>query len=66
VQISIAEAGEGFVRTAVQAAEEEFEPDTDLAALAESFAVVTPMRAPGEAQDVHLNLEGIRIRTPAI
>jgi hypothetical protein len=27
---------------------------------------VTPMRAPGEARDVHLNLEGIRIRTPAI
>jgi 5'-nucleotidase len=66
VQISIAEAGEGFVRTAVQAAEEEFEPDTDLAALADSYAVVTPMRAPGEARDVHLNLEGIRIRTPAI
>jgi 5'-nucleotidase len=66
VQISIAEAGEGFVRTAVQAAEEEFEPDTDLAALAENYAVVTPMRAPREAPDVHLNLDGIRIRTPAI
>jgi 5'-nucleotidase len=66
VQISIAEAGEGFVRTAVQAAEEEFEPGTDLAALAENYAVVTPMRAPGEARDVHLNLEGIRIQTSAI
>jgi 5'-nucleotidase len=66
VQISIAEAGEGFVRTAVQAAEEELEPDTDLAALADSYAVVTPMRAPGEARDVHLNLDAIRIRTPAI
>jgi 5'/3'-nucleotidase len=66
VQISIAEAGEGFVRTAVQAAEEEFEPDTDLAALAENYAVVTPMRAPREAPDVHLNLAGIRIRTPAV
>jgi 5'-nucleotidase len=66
VQISIAEAGEGFVRTAVQAAEEELEPDTDLAALADSYAVVTPMRAPGEARDVQLNLDGIRIRTPAI
>ena len=59
VQISIAEAGEGFVRTAVQAAEEEFEPDTDLGALAESYAVVTPMRAPGEATDVRLNLETV-------
>jgi len=66
VQISIAEAGEGFVRTAVQAAEEELEPDTDLAALADSYAVVTPMRAPGEARDVQLDLAGIRIRTPAI
>jgi len=66
VQVSIAEAGEGFVRTAVQAAEEPVEPDTDLAALAESYAVVTPMRAPGEARDVHLNLEGIRIQTPVV
>ena len=66
VQISIVEAGEGFVRTAVQAAEEEFEPDSDLAALAQSYAVVTPMRAPGEAPDVQLNLEGIRLHTPAV
>jgi 5'-nucleotidase len=57
VQISIAEAGEGFIRTAVQAAQEELEPDTDLAALADCYAVVTPMRAPGEARDVRLNLE---------
>jgi 5'-nucleotidase len=66
VQISIAEAGEGFVRTAVQAAAEELEPGTDLAALADSYAVVTPMRAPGEARDVQLNLDGIWIRTPAV
>jgi 5'-nucleotidase len=59
VQISIAEAGEGFVRTAVQAAEEELEPDTDLAALADCYAVATPMRAPGEARDVRLNLEAV-------
>jgi 5'-nucleotidase len=65
VQVSIAEAGEGFVRTAVQAAEEELEPGTDLAALAEGFAVVTPIRAPGEATDVRLNLESIRVQTPA-
>jgi 5'-nucleotidase len=63
VQISIAEAGEGYVRTAVQAADEELEPGTDLAALAESWAVVTPMRAPGEARDVRLNLESIRLQT---
>jgi 5'-nucleotidase len=66
VQISIAEAGEGFVRTAVQAADEVLEPGTDLAALAESYAVVTPIRAPGEAKDVRLNLETIPVQTPAI
>jgi 5'-nucleotidase len=66
VQISIAEAGEGFVRTAVQAADEPLEPGTDLAALAESFAVVTPIRAPAEAKDVRLYLENIQVQTPAI
>ncbi|HEV8569536.1 MAG TPA: 5'/3'-nucleotidase SurE [Actinoplanes sp.] len=66
VRISIAEAGEGFVRTAVQAADEELEPGTDLAALAESYAVVTPIRAPGEARDVRLELEKIHVQSPAI
>jgi 5'-nucleotidase len=66
VQVSIAEAGEGFVRTAVQAAEEELEAGTDLAALAEGFAVVTPIRAPGEATDVRMNLESIRVHSPAV
>jgi 5'-nucleotidase len=66
VQISIAEAREGFVRTAVQAADEPLEPGTDLAALAESFAVVTPIRAPGEAKEVRLHLENIQVQTPAI
>ena len=65
VQISIAEAGEGFVRTAVQAADEDLEPGTDLAALAGSYAVVTPIRAPGEAADVRLNLETIRVQAPS-
>jgi 5'-nucleotidase len=66
VQISIAEAGEGFVRTAVQAADKELEPGTDLAALAESYAVVTPIRAPGEMRDVRLQLETIHVQSPAI
>jgi 5'-nucleotidase len=66
VQMSIAEAGEGFVRTAVQAADETLEPDTDLAALAEHFAVVTPIRAPVEAADVRFSLETIRFQSPAI
>jgi 5'-nucleotidase len=63
VQISIAEAGQGFVRTAVQAADEALEPGTDLAALAESYAVVTPIQPPDEARDVRLNLENIPVGT---
>ena len=66
VQMSIAEAGDGFVRTAVQAADEPLEPGTDLAALAEGYAVVTPIRAPGEATDVKINLESITFQSPAI
>jgi 5'-nucleotidase len=66
VQVSIVEAGEGFVRTAVEAADEDLEPGTDLAALAESYAVVTPIRAPGEVRDVRLELETIQVQSPAI
>ncbi|MET0416308.1 MAG: 5'/3'-nucleotidase SurE [Actinoplanes sp.] len=66
VQMSIAEAGEGFVRTAVQAADEILEPDTDLAALAEHFAVVTPIRPPHELTEVHFNLETIPVHAPAL
>nr|BFE75619.1 hypothetical protein GCM10020092_089200 [Actinoplanes digitatis] len=66
VQMSIAEAGEGYVRTAVQAADEPIEPGTDLAALAEGYAVVTPIRSPAEATDVTFNLEAIVVQTPAI
>jgi len=66
VQMSIAEAGEGFVRTAVQAADDLLEPQTDLAALAEHFAVVTPLRAPVEAADVRFNLETVAVHSPAI
>jgi 5'/3'-nucleotidase len=66
VQMSIAEAGEGFVRTAVQAADELLEPQTDLAALAEHFAVVTPLRAPVEAADVRFNLETVEVHSPAL
>jgi 5'-nucleotidase len=64
VQMSIAEAGEGFVRTAVQAADDLLEPQTDLAALAEHFAVVTPLRAPVEAADVRFNLETVPVHAP--
>jgi 5'-nucleotidase len=66
VQMSIAEAGEGFVRTAVQAADDLLEPQTDLAALAEHFAVVTPLRAPVEAADIRFNLETVPVHAPAL
>ena len=65
VQVSIAEREEGFVRTAIQAADEDVEPGTDIAALAEGYASVTPIRAPGEAKDIRLNLEAIKVQTPA-
>ncbi|BFU46285.1 5'/3'-nucleotidase SurE [Krasilnikovia sp. MM14-A1004] len=65
VQMSIAEAGEGYIRTAVQAADEPLEEGTDLAALADAYAVVTPLRAPGEALDVRLQLEGVHFAVPA-
>lgn len=66
VQMSIAEAGDGYVRTAVQAAEETLEDGSDLAALAENFAVVTPIRAPHENTEVQINVGAIRVQTPAI
>ena len=66
VQVSIAEAGEGFVRTAVQAADDTLQPDTDLAALAEHFAVVTPIRPPHEMTEVRINLETVPLHAPAL
>ena len=59
VQMSVAEAGEGFLRTAVQAGDEPLEEGTDLAVLAEGFATVTPVRAPAEAKDIKLDLDGL-------
>lgn len=64
VQVSIAEAGEGHVRTAVQVADEPLELGTDLAGLAEGYAVVTPIRAPSDATDVPLDLETFLVRHP--
>ncbi len=59
VEITLAQADEGFVRTAVQASDEPLEPGSDLALLAGGYAVVTPVRAPAEAADVALDLDGI-------
>ncbi|GAA0812952.1 5'/3'-nucleotidase SurE [Spirilliplanes yamanashiensis] len=59
VQVTVAEAGEGHLRTAVQAATDPLEEGSDLALLADGYAVVTPVRAPAEATDVALDLEAI-------
>lgn len=48
VQVAIAESGEGFVRTSVEATGGRSEPGTDLALLADGYASVTPIRAVGE------------------
>lgn len=66
VEMSIAEAGDGYVHTVVQASDEELEEGTDLAGLAAGYAVVTPIRAPAEATDIRLNLEGIRVQSPSL
>ncbi|HET6482436.1 MAG TPA: 5'/3'-nucleotidase SurE [Actinoplanes sp.] len=66
VQVSIVEEGEGFVRTAVQEADDTLQPNTDLAALAEHFAVVTPIRPPHEMTEVKINLEAIQVHAPAL
>jgi 5'-nucleotidase len=55
-QMAIAEAGEGFVRTAVEESGARNEDGTDLALLAEGYASVTPIQAIGEATEVDVDL----------
>ena len=54
VTMTIAEAGEGYVRTSVREAETRPDPGTDLALLAEGWATVTPIRSVTVADDVDL------------
>jgi 5'-nucleotidase len=56
VEMTIAEAGEGYVRTSVQESESRPDPGTDLALLAEGWATVTPIRTVTVADDVELSL----------
>jgi 5'-nucleotidase len=56
-QMAIAEAGEGFVRTAVEESGARTEDGTDLALLAEGYATVTPIQAVGEATGVDIDLD---------
>jgi 5'-nucleotidase len=57
VQMSIAEAGEGFVRTSIEESGEELEPGTDVALLAQGYATVTAIRGVHEVADLPLDLE---------
>jgi 5'-nucleotidase len=49
VQMTIAETGEGYIRTAIEETKIDLAPGTDLALLAEAYATVTPLLAVGEA-----------------
>lgn len=55
VQMTVAEAGRGFVRTALEEAGQRVAPGTDVAWLAEGYASVTAIRAVTEASDVDLS-----------
>ncbi|MGH8825831.1 MAG: 5'/3'-nucleotidase SurE [Jiangellaceae bacterium] len=56
VQMTIAEAAAGYVRTSVQQSEFEPDPGTDLAYLADGWATVTPIRTVSAADSVELDL----------
>jgi 5'-nucleotidase len=58
VNMILVESGEGFVRTAVEANEVEWEPGTDLALLAEGFASLTSVNAVSDARDLEVELPG--------
>jgi 5'-nucleotidase len=49
VQMTIAETGEGYIRTAIEETKVDLAPGTDLALLAERYATVTPLLPIGEA-----------------
>ncbi|GAA3763131.1 5'/3'-nucleotidase SurE [Micromonospora maritima] len=57
VQVSVAERGEGFVRTAVEENAVRAVPGTDLAWLADGYAAVTAVRALGDLPEVELPIE---------
>lgn len=54
VQTTVAESGQGFVRTSLEESGAELEPGTDIALLAEGYATVTALRAVLETSDVEL------------
>ncbi|WP_018786473.1 5'/3'-nucleotidase SurE [Micromonospora sp. CNB394] len=58
VQVSVAERGEGFVRTAVEENAVRAVPGTDIAWLADGYAAVTAVRALGHLPEVELPVDG--------
>jgi 5'-nucleotidase len=55
VQMTVAESGRGFVRTALEESGEPIEPGTDIAWLNAGYASITAIRAVTEATDVDLS-----------
>ncbi|MGK5519358.1 5'/3'-nucleotidase SurE [Micromonospora sp. URMC 107] len=55
VQMTVAEAGHGFVRTSLEEPGQAVQPGTDLALLADGYASVTAIRAVTEVADVDLS-----------
>lgn len=55
VQMTVAEAGRGFVRTALEETNAAVVPGTDIAWLIDGYASVTPIRAITEVSDVDLS-----------
>jgi len=54
VQMTVVESGEGFVRTSLEQTGERPAAGTDLAAIADGYASVTPIRALAELSDVEI------------
>jgi 5'-nucleotidase len=55
VQMTVAETGRGFVRTALEESGQAVEPGSDVSWLAEGYASVTAIRAISEVSDVDLS-----------
>jgi 5'-nucleotidase len=55
VQMTVAESGRGFIRTALEESGQPIEPGTDIGWLAAGYASVTAIRALTEATDVDLS-----------
>jgi 5'-nucleotidase len=53
--MTVAEAGKGFIRTALEESDQQVLPGTDVAWLADGYASVTAIRAITEASDVDLS-----------